>query len=86
MKLEELLLITQQPLIEYSKNKKLLEGSRLFDIDERMDERKIPKILTNSDKYHVVEIANYDNFMICPPQNLYNINYHLVIFFNTISS
>ncbi|HDJ1498741.1 TPA: hypothetical protein PT809_002766, partial [Staphylococcus aureus] len=55
MKLEELLLITQQPLIEYSKNKKLLEGSRLFDIDERMDERKIPKILTNSDKYHVVE-------------------------------
>ncbi|MHD0447369.1 hypothetical protein ACY2DB_00385 [Staphylococcus cohnii] len=64
MKLEELLLITQQPLIEYSKNKKLLEGSRLFDIDERMDERKIPKILTNSDKYHVVEIANYDNLII----------------------
>lgn len=64
MKLEELLLITQQPLIEYSKNKKLLERSRLFDIDERMDERKIPKILTNSDKYHVVEIANYDNLII----------------------
>ncbi|HFF2420830.1 TPA: hypothetical protein ACF9V5_002905, partial [Staphylococcus aureus] len=64
MKLEELLLITQQPLIEYSKNKKLLEGSRLFDIDEKMDERKIPKILTNSDKYHVVEIANYDNLII----------------------
>ncbi|MEK1672304.1 hypothetical protein WMI04_11710 [Staphylococcus aureus] len=53
-----------EPLIEYSKNKKLLEGSRLFDIDERMDERKIPKILTNSDKYHVVEIANYDNLII----------------------
>ena len=64
MKLEELLLITQQPLIEYSKNKKLLKGSRLFDFDERMNERKIPKILTNSDKYHVVEIANYDNLII----------------------
>lgn len=64
MKLEELLLITQQPLIEYSENKKLLKGSRLFDFDERMNERKIPKILTNSDKYHVVEIANYDNLII----------------------
>lgn len=64
MKLEELLLITQQSLIEYSENKKLLKGSRLFDFDERMNERKIPKILTNSDKYHVVEIANYDNLII----------------------
>ena len=64
MKLEELLLITQQPLIEYSKNKKLLKGSRLFDFDERMNERKIPKILTNSDMYYIVEIANYDNLVI----------------------
>lgn len=64
MKLKELLLITQQPLIEYSKNTKLLEGSRLFDIDERIYERKIPQILTNSDKYHIVEIANYDNLKI----------------------
>ena len=43
MKLEELLLITQQPLIEYSKNKKLLEGSRLFDIDEKWMKEKSPK-------------------------------------------
>ncbi|MFI3547288.1 hypothetical protein V5G65_14720 [Mammaliicoccus sciuri] len=64
MKLEELLLITQNPLIDYSKNKKFLEGSRLFDFDERMNERKIPKILNNSDKYHIVEIANYDNLII----------------------
>ncbi|MCD8898578.1 hypothetical protein [Mammaliicoccus sciuri] len=64
MKLEELLLITQNPLIDYSKNKKFLEGSRLFDFDERMNERKIPKILNNSDKYHLVEIANYDNLII----------------------
>lgn len=64
MKLEELLLITQKPLIDYSQNKKFLEGSRLFDFDERMNERKIPKILTNSDKYNLVEIANYDNLII----------------------
>ncbi|OFN26039.1 hypothetical protein HMPREF2578_02695 [Staphylococcus sp. HMSC072H03] len=64
MKLEELLLITQKPLIDYSKNKKFLEESRLFDFEERMNERKIPKILNNSDKYHLVEIANYDNLII----------------------
>lgn len=64
MKLEELLLITQKPLIDYSQNKKFLEGSRLFDFDERINERKIPKILTNRDKYHLVEIANYDNLII----------------------
>lgn len=29
-----------------------------------MNERKIPKILNNSDKYHLVEIANYDNLII----------------------
>lgn len=64
MNLEELLLSTQQPLIEYAKNKKLLVGSRLFDINEKMEERKIPKILTNSDMYYIVEIANYDNLII----------------------
>lgn len=64
LKIEELLLSTQQPLTEYYKNKKILEGSRLFFIDKGMNERKIPKILTNSEKYHIVEIINYDKLRI----------------------
>ncbi|PCF86323.1 hypothetical protein [Staphylococcus intermedius] len=64
MKLEELLLSTKQPLIEYANNQELLVGSRLFDINEKMKERKIPKILTNSDMYYIVEVANYDNLVI----------------------
>lgn len=64
MKLEELLLITQQPFNEYSKNKTLLKGSRLFDIHEGKNQRVIPKILTNSTKYHIVDIANYGNLRI----------------------
>ena len=64
MNLEELLLSTKQPLDEYAKNQELLVGSRLFDINEKMNERKIPKILTNSDMYYIVEIANYDNLVI----------------------
>ncbi|MBM6629280.1 hypothetical protein JTF04_06235 [Mammaliicoccus vitulinus] len=64
MKLEELLLITQQPFNEYSKNKTLLKRSRLFDIHEGKNQRVIPKILTNSTKYHIVDIANYGNLRI----------------------
>ncbi|MGT2596769.1 hypothetical protein ACVQ90_08115 [Staphylococcus aureus] len=43
MKLEELLLITQQPLIEYSKNKKLLEGSRYLILMKKWMKEKSPK-------------------------------------------
>lgn len=64
MELHELLLSAKEPENEFFKYKNLLTGSRLFCFNQSTNSRIIPEILTNSTKYHIVEIADYGNMFI----------------------